>query len=130
MHPKITLQRKTLVIDDDYVSFLIINENLRRNNRQSIRMLSLEKAVRQYDYPLNSIELIILNKSFLYKKEHELFLGLKEKYRVPIYVMLGENDNNVMKLEACNWVDGVICYNTDFEQVFEYNNQEFKIHAD
>lgn len=120
IHKYNSLCNKTvLVVEDDYVNFLLIKEIFESAKMQVRRAISINDAVDSVLLHSN-VDLIIINNSLTWSAHSEIIHYLKEEYSVPVVVMIGNKaEENSRSQKVVDWVDCALTINSDFEMLFE-----------
>jgi CheY-like chemotaxis protein len=109
---------KVLVIEDDYVNYLLISEMLSGSNIHISRALSLDDAIKQKER-FHFINLLIINISLTCGAQRSAIDFLKEAYSVPVLVVDSGDRRNIRYKEIVDWADGILDLNIDSEYYIE-----------
>ena len=107
-----TFQFRVLVIEDDYVSFLLLNEMLSSLDISVIRLNTLEEALQEKGL-CQSVNLIIINISLTCTARIGAIECLRNIYDVPVIVADGNEQKGFRYEEMVEWADGVLSLSDD-----------------
>ncbi len=110
-------RKKVLVIEEDYVNYLLIEELILSAGGNVYRVLDINEAV-DFLGSIHHIDLIVINISLILATQNEIVHYLKKEYSVPVVVVL---DNNVecKSLKVVDWFDCAVSINLDANSLCE-----------
>lgn len=119
-HREFGLKSKyVLVIEEDYVNFLLIEESISLLGGHVSRAINLNEATKAMS-SISRVDLIIINNSLTSGHQNEIVHYLKEKYSVPVVVLIDNNvEGNSRSQKVVDWVDCAVSINSVFDSISE-----------